>query len=83
MLDVVCDHCDQHVAFYQKDGPGELKRLYIDRFIDIVPEQEELTCQACGRILGIRYIYEKENRKAYRLFAGAVKKKVVKISDIR
>lgn len=83
VLDVVCAHCDQHVTFYQKDGPGELKRMYADRFIEAAPEQDELACKMCGRILGIRYIYEKENRQAYRLFAGAVKKKVVKSSDVR
>jgi len=33
----------------------------------------------CKRLLGIKYIYEKEKRPAYRLFVGAVVKKIVKL----
>ncbi len=38
----------------------------------------ELKCPKCKRVLGIAYIYEKEKRKAFRLFVGAVIKKVTK-----
>ncbi len=87
-LDVICEHCAQKVLVYQKDGPGELRRLYIDRIFK--PENfselekkpinkiSELTCQNCKRVLGTPYIYAKENRKAFRLFVGAVIKKVTK-----
>lgn len=62
---------------YQKDGPGLLKRMYIDRIIDIEPSAKELKCPSCSRCLGTRTVYEKENRDAYRIFVGAVDKKIV------
>jgi hypothetical protein len=77
-----CEKCSQPFAVYQKDGPGILKRLYLDRII--VPEElssghnNALMCRACKVTLGIRIVYEKEKRLAYRLFAGAVGKKIVK-----
>jgi hypothetical protein len=77
LLDVKCEHCQSHIAFYQKDGPGMLKRMYQDRFIDLHPEEKELACRVCQRILGIRIIYKKESRVAYRLFAGAITKKII------
>ncbi len=30
-LNVFCHHCGHKVLMYQKDGPCELKRLYMDR----------------------------------------------------
>ena len=77
VLDVMCEHCDEHIAFYQKDGPGILKRMYKDRFIDFVPQGSELKCPGCNIVVGIEMTYKKEDRSAIRLFAGAVKKKVV------
>ena len=82
VLDVCCEHCGQHLTYYKKDGPGILKRMYVDRFIDNVPQEKELTCQNCQHILGKKIIYEKEKREAYRLFVGAVTKKIIKLSDI-
>ncbi len=77
VLDVRCEKCDAHLAFYQKDGPGMLKRMYADRFIDTRPKGNELACLSCGHILGNSIIYKKEDRPAYRLYAGSVTKKVV------
>jgi len=77
VLDVRCEHCNTHIAYYQKDGPGSLLRMYVDRFIDETPRGEQLGCVGCKRTLGVRIIYEKEKRPAYRLFAGAVTKRVV------
>lgn len=77
VIDVMCEGCEAHVAYYQKDGPGMLKRMYVDRFIDLVPAGQELRCAACGRILGNLITWHKEKRAAYRLYAGAVRKKVV------
>ncbi len=77
ILDISCDHCDNHVAFYQKDGPGMLKRMYVDRFIDIAPIGKSLICKSCSRELGSEMTYKKEDRHAYRLFAGAVRKKII------
>ena len=81
LLDVSCAHCGGHVCFYQKDGPGMLKRMYFDRIVD-APEGRELFCPTCKRLLGVQMLYEKEKRYAYRLFAGAVVKKTVKATEI-
>lgn len=77
VLDIICEHCGNHITYYQKDGPGILKRMYIDRFIDAQPAGKELICPKCKTVLGQRMNYKKEDRPAYRLFAGAVNKKMV------
>lgn len=82
ILDVTCEGCCAHVSYYQKDGPGLLKRMYVDRFIDLEPDGDELKCIFCGRILGSLIDYKKENRPAYRLFVGSVCKKIVSSRDV-
>ena len=77
ILDVQCEHCATHISYYQKDGPGHLLRMYVDRFIDTKPEGAQLICPSCERILGVHIMYEREKRPAYRLFAGAITKKVI------
>ena len=88
-LNVLCEHCSAKILTYQKDGPGPLKRLYLDRIF--APENfanfqklsinkiPNLTCSKCKSVLAVPYIYKKEQRKAYRLFVGAVTKKITKI----
>lgn len=79
LLDITCEKCEKHICFYQKDGPGFLKRMYIDRMLDFNDSgNEQLLCPDCNYVLGIRIIYQKEVRPAYRLFVGAVLKKIVK-----
>jgi ribosomal protein S27E len=90
LLDISCRKCDQLAVTYQKDGPGNLRRLYLDRIFSperLVGLQHEnlkdipsLKCQQCGEVLGTPYIYPKENRKAFRLFQDAATKKIKKIS---
>ncbi|HUC78836.1 MAG TPA: hypothetical protein VMQ58_01190, partial [Candidatus Saccharimonadales bacterium] len=65
-------------CFYQKDGSGPLKRMYIDRMIYIKPTVSKLECHKCGNELGLKTTYAKENRLAYRLFQSSVNKKIVK-----
>jgi len=88
-LNVLCEHCGTKILVYQKDGPGPLKRLYLDRIF--APENltnfqklsikrvPNLVCPKCKNVLAIPYIYKKEQRRAYRLFVGAVTKKITKI----
>lgn len=88
-LNVLCKHCGAKILVYQKDGPGPLKRFYLDRIF--APENlanfqkipitkvPNLVCSKCKTVLAIPYIYKKEQRKAYRLFVGAVTKKITKI----
>ena len=82
VLDITCEGCNAHITFYQKDGPGVLKRMYADRFIDSRPNGSELICTVCNRILGNLINYKKEDRPAYRLYVGSVKKRVVSSRDI-
>jgi phage FluMu protein Com len=79
LLEVRCGKCDALVCLYQKDGPGILKRLYLDR-IDSQTKQEKLLCPKCKELLGVYFIYKKENRPAYRLFAGAVTKRIIPVT---
>lgn len=77
MLEVTCEGCEARVCFYQKDGPGPLKRMYVDRMIGIQPTTSDFVCETCARVLGVAITYKKENRPAYRLFQDSVQKKVV------
>ena len=83
-LSLSCEKCKNQIMIYQKDGPGILKRLYLDRIIFPynLKGKEKLECDKCKTILGIHTIYQKENRPAYRLFAGAVNKKIVKGNNL-
>jgi len=82
LLDVSCERCAAHLCYYQKDGPGMLKRMYVDRMVDLQPVDKDLVCPGCARQLGVRMVYAKEQRDAYRLFAGAVAKKTVSADTI-
>src|SRR3989339_2213272 len=91
MLDVCCRKCENTVVIYQKDGPGNLRRLYMDRIfapekmvgleIKDLDDISFLRCQTCDEILGTPYVYIKEKRKAFRLYQDAVIKKLRKLSE--
>lgn len=88
LLDISCEKCEKHICFYQKDGPGMLKRMYLDRIYDSKKYSDlqnepfkklpQLVCSSCDTLLGVPVVYEKEDRLAYRLFAGSVSKKISK-----
>ena len=80
LLEIICVNCQTPLFKYQKDGPGILKRLYIDRIEELKNQESQLICPKCKEHLGNLIIYEKENRPAYRLFVGAITKKIVKPS---
>ena|SRR3989344_6262687 len=81
LLEIKCEKCGQSLCYYQKDGSGPLRRMYLDRILKTYAAETEksLACQKCGYMLGIRYIYEKEKRPAFRLFEGAVTKRIIRI----
>ncbi len=81
-LNISCESCKTFLMLYQKDGPGSLKRVYIDRIIspDGHGGAKHLACKSCGKIIGTLYIYEKEKRPAYRLYQDAVIKKITKLT---
>lgn len=88
LLEISCEGCGEFLAFYQKDGPGILKRMYLDRIYKSKSYSDlgnvsfkllpQLTRKQCGRLLGVPMVYAKEKRFAFRLFQGAVVKKIVK-----
>ena len=79
LLQISCAKCSKKVCEYQKDGSGILKRMYIDRIsensVSIVGKN--INCPE-KHLLGVKIIYEKENRPAFRLFVGSVSKKIIK-----
>ena len=80
LLNICCEKCTNHICFYQKDGPGILKRMYLDRISGVsLNSKTNLTCTNCKELLGVPIIYKKEKRHAYRLFVGSVTKKISKL----
>lgn len=73
---ISCESCGAQVCVYQKDGPGALRRMYVDRMFVFTPAGKDLVCVSCKKTIGIGITYEKENRPAYRLFEGSVRKQM-------
>jgi len=79
MIYVVCAKCNQKVLYYQKDGPGWLKRCYLNRIfapsdLELLQYDKkikkpqnlpDLIC-SCGTIIG-KPIIHKDGRLAYKL----------------
>lgn len=79
MLTISCEKCGMTICKYQKDGPGALRRMYIDRIGDaeVSIGRKDLSCPK-GHLLGVKIIYDKEKRPAFRLFVDAIVKKINK-----
>lgn len=87
-LSLSCANCRTWLLLYQKDGPGQLLRLYLDRIH--APENLEslqrqfvrqgakeipaLRCPSCNALIAVPMVYEKEGRLAYRLIHGTFSK---------
>lgn len=79
--------CGEFIALYQKDGIGTLYRMYLDRIVkpselafkdatdisQILP----LLCPQCKKVLAVPMIYAPENRLAYRISRGSIRKKMI------
>ena len=79
IYEINCARCKEHFCFYQKDGPGPLYRMYIDRIIGGVisdPCYIVFNCPKCRKLIGVYYIYKKEKRPALKLFSGAITKSI-------
>ena len=63
-LHIFCESCEKPILLYQKDGPGQLKRMYLDRihFPFINYKKGNFGCMHCNKVLGIFYHYKKESR---------------------
>jgi hypothetical protein len=79
LLKISCEKCGADICLYQKDGPGNLRRMYMDRIMEpkVSILKKDLSCPK-GHLLGVKIIYEKEKRPAFRLFVDSVVKKIVK-----
>ncbi len=79
LLSISCESCGDYICLYQKDGPGNLRRMYIDRISEekVIITGKSLVCSK-GHLLGVKTIYKKENRPAFRLFTDSVVKKIIK-----
>lgn len=82
LLSISCAICGSFIFLYQKDGPGTLKRVYLDRILGIfnAASKKTLTCSKCQGVLGTYYLYLKEQRPAFRLYQDAVVKKNQKLA---
>jgi len=90
LLNIYCRKCKGLILLYQKDGSGNLRRLYLDRIFDPknlvnldkkgLNQINSLKCKKCRRIIGTPYIYKKEKRKSFRLYQDAVINKVRKLN---
>ncbi|MES2225286.1 MAG: hypothetical protein V4480_00565 [Patescibacteria group bacterium] len=82
LLRISCRKCSSVICSYQKDGAGNLRRMYVDRINEpsVAISKKELSCPK-GHTLGVKVVYEKEKRPAFRLFVDAVSKKVVKSNE--
>lgn len=80
LLQINCQKCVSLICTYQKDGAGNLRRMYVDRINNpkISISRKDLSCPK-GHLPGVKVIYEKEKRPAFRLFVDAVLKKIVKV----
>jgi hypothetical protein len=81
---IYCAHCRRWLLLYQKDGTGNLFRLYLDRIH--APENlvalhrsvgksskfQGLACRHCNASIGVPMIYKREGRPAFRLIPGAI-----------
>jgi hypothetical protein len=68
-----CEGCEHFLCIYQKDGPGNLRRLYIDRlYKSQIGTRIMATCPSCQRIIGTKIKYAKENRPAIRLYVDSL-----------
>lgn len=93
LLDISCAKCGTHLFYYQKDGPGLLKRTYLDRVYgskkysnlenESLKNVPQLVCPHCKKHIGVPFNYAKENRLAYRLFVGEIKKSLVDSNKVK
>ncbi len=85
LLNLSCRICGNFVLIYQKDGPGNIRRLYFDRIFHpqnmVNLESKSLSsvnilkCQNCKEEIGTPYLYKKEKRKAFKIYQDALIKK--------
>ncbi len=89
LLQLSCRVCDKPICTYQKDGPGNLRRLYFDRIrspkklagleAKSIKRVAKLQCAKCKEDIATPYVYKKENRKAFKVYQDALVKSMRKL----
>lgn len=84
LLNLHCRKCNTVFAEYQKDGPGNLRRLYMDRIMapkklvglenKSIKEVSPVKCPKCGFIVGMPYVYKKEKQKSISCISRCISK---------
>lgn len=91
VMAIVCSRCNAYICTYQKDGTGNLHRLYIDRILSSEPffkipeykktilfkELPNLVC-SCRNVIAVPMVYKNEKRLAFRLLHGSIHKNLVR-----
>ncbi len=84
-----CGVCRIEQMFYQKDGQGNLFRLYLDRITSSdgqrplsnlnIDNIRALNCLSCEKIIGVPMVYKKDERPrvAIRLVESGVIKQII------
>src|SRR5690349_8812410 len=80
LLTIYCSKCGTELFDYQKDGPGIIKRIYVDRIRGKRYNEQSIICSSCGNLIASLGVYEKENRPAYNVVLGTISKKIKKIN---
>lgn len=84
ILSVSCSSCSTFLFNYQKDGPGPLKRSYLDRIDQYIPKFDKCGytyCPNCKECLGFSEPYKKENnRPAIRWAMVAISYKITSLN---
>jgi hypothetical protein len=86
LLSIFCAQCHNEVLLYQKDGPGSLIRMYTDKIrapeelvekvngFEKKSDMTPLECFKCNALLGTPMVYDREDRLAFRVVNGAIRK---------
>jgi hypothetical protein len=80
IFQLACGKCKSIIATYQKDGPGNLIRMYLDRIqsdTGLIFSNKLVSCKNCNSKIGILSNYKPENREAIFLERGAIVKSVI------
>jgi len=88
LINIFCIKCNSKILLYQKDGIGNLLRLYLNRIIwpeeyqslskTSIPDKiPNLKCTYCNEIIGYPIIYD-DGRPAFRLVPSSFTKKLFK-----
>jgi len=92
---VICAKCEGKIVLYQKDGPGWLKRCYLNRIfwpkryealqhdkrIKDPEDMPGLLCPSCRSLIGIP-VRHKDGRLAFTLMRGKFKRVNVKTTHL-